>query len=409
MSVPRISVIIPVHNAKSYLRECLDSILSQTEKNIEVLCVDDGSTDGSTEILAGHANADPRIKILTEPCSGAGAARNLGLAHAQGTYLYFMDADDVCEPELLERAADELDTHRAQVVVFESWVYDSERSSNRLATWNLRVDNLPPEKVFPGRDIADKLFLTFGNCPWNKLFLHSFIKENNLRFQEVSRANDLLFTCSALALAERICTIKQPFYHYRTTSSGSLQATKDKDPLAFWTAYAALGSFLRDKGLYEVFHRGYLNHTLDGIVFNADSLKTLQGLRMLKAAVPSLIEPELGVLNLPEDLFDDTAQLNQYQSLCEDPLDEYLFKQMKSQMASKEQLYDYLDWHSWQANKYKGLYSETRQNLDTAQLELSEARSEVERVRSSTSFKVGLALTKPARCIKDTIRCVRGS
>ena len=95
--MPKVSVIIPVFNVEEYLGECLDSILGQTLREIEVVCVDDGSTDGSAAILDTYAAKDGRVKVLRQPNAGAGAARNAGLAVATGEYLLFCDPDDWCE------------------------------------------------------------------------------------------------------------------------------------------------------------------------------------------------------------------------------------------------------------------------------------------------------------------------
>ncbi|MCD7820977.1 MAG: glycosyltransferase, partial [Clostridiales bacterium] len=100
---PVVSVIIPVYNVEKYLRQSLDCILGQTLTDIEVICVDDGSTDQSSAILEEYAQKDTRMKVLRQENRGAGAARNLGFSHAVGTYAYFFDADDLCSLELLEK------------------------------------------------------------------------------------------------------------------------------------------------------------------------------------------------------------------------------------------------------------------------------------------------------------------
>lgn len=98
----KISVIIPVYNVEKYLRECLDSVVNQTFKDIEIICVDDGSTDKSLEILQEYKRKDDRFVILQQRHSGAGAARNYGLKLAEGKYIQFLDSDDYFEPTLLE-------------------------------------------------------------------------------------------------------------------------------------------------------------------------------------------------------------------------------------------------------------------------------------------------------------------
>ena len=94
----KVSVIIPVYNVEPYLKQCMDSVVGQTLKDIEIICVDDGSTDGSLDILREYAAEDNRIQIIEQKNAGAGAARNNGMRHATGKYLSFLDSDDFFEP-----------------------------------------------------------------------------------------------------------------------------------------------------------------------------------------------------------------------------------------------------------------------------------------------------------------------
>ena len=102
----KVSVIIPVYNVEPYLKQCMDSVVGQTLKDIEIICVDDGSTDGSLDILREYAAEDNRIQIIEQKNAGAGAARNNGMRHATGKYLSFLDSDDFFEPRMLEKAYD---------------------------------------------------------------------------------------------------------------------------------------------------------------------------------------------------------------------------------------------------------------------------------------------------------------
>lgn len=396
MSDPRVSVIVPVHNSEKYLEECLDSILAQTERDIEVICVDDGSTDSSPEILAGYAERDNRLRIIAQECRGAGAARNRGLAEASGTYLSFLDSDDFFEPEMLETAADKLEATGADVVVFETLIYDETRKANRLATWNLRWASIPSEEPFTWREMQGNVFLAFANCAWNKLFRREFVERNGLRFQEISRANDLFFSCSSIALATGICALRKPLVHYRTATGTSLQATKDRDPLAFWEAVKGLRALLVNRGLYEELESSFLDHALDTITYNADSLKTLEGLEELRALVVEHAEPILGLLKRPAEQFADAAQLSQYRSLCTANLTDYLFWRVKEVMRSREQAYWYNDQNAEAARML-------RRELREVQSTKESLNDELERIKASTSFRVGLRLTAPARFLKDRL------
>ena len=127
----KVSVILPVYNVSDYLRQCMDSIVGQTLKDIEIICVDDGSTDDSLAILKEYEAKDQRVKVIQQANAGAGAARNKGLEIATGEYLSFLDSDDFFEPDMLEKAWSKAHETRAQVVVFRSDGHFTRRSFHR--------------------------------------------------------------------------------------------------------------------------------------------------------------------------------------------------------------------------------------------------------------------------------------
>ena len=116
---PRLSVIIPVYNAEPYLRRCLDSVLTQSCRDLEVICVDDGSTDGSAALCDAYAAADPRLRVIRQENLSAGAARNRGLAAATGEFVHFLDADDWLEPGLYDHGLGLMEKKRADVCLFQ--------------------------------------------------------------------------------------------------------------------------------------------------------------------------------------------------------------------------------------------------------------------------------------------------
>ena len=117
-TTPIISVIVPVYNSSKYLKECLDSILNQTLTDIEVICVDDGSTDESPLILEEYASRDSRLQILKQENKGAGAARNLGMTIAKGKYLSFLDSDDFFSPDMLKHAYLNAEIYSSDITIF---------------------------------------------------------------------------------------------------------------------------------------------------------------------------------------------------------------------------------------------------------------------------------------------------
>lgn len=373
MTSPRVSVIIPVHNAGKYLEQCLDSVLAQTEKDIEVICVNDDSTDNSQDILESRSQLDSRITILAAECHCAGTARNLGLEIAKGQYLSFLDADDFFEPEMLEECADSLDETGADIVVFGSWVFDTITETNRNAKWNLRTELLPEKPVFSWRDMPSSIFNAFGNYTWNKLFRSSLVKNNKIRFQEIPRTNDLLFTCVALLEASSITTIDKLFTHYRVNSKSSLQATNDRTPTAFLDAFFELDRYLCSNGLSDDLMKSYLSHLLDGILANANSARTVQSLEEIRQAVLCRVEPCYQLIaQHSEEL--DSKQLEQYAALLRFDLADYLLARTHVLTAEKNDLAVYTDWIEWRLWKTTELASYLEDKVGVLEVELNRSK-----------------------------------
>ena len=196
----KISIIIPVYNAERFLEESLKSILNQTLSEIEIICVDDGSKDHSAEIIKKFQLMDDRVKLLTQENKGGGAARNRGMREAIGEYLLFLDADDFFESDMCFQSYPKALEKNADIVIFKANQYDTKQKMYFPLECACRSQYFEKD-VFCYKDNPDRIFNSFHNYTWNKLFSHEFINKHNLKFQELHRTNDLLFTCSALVFA----------------------------------------------------------------------------------------------------------------------------------------------------------------------------------------------------------------
>ena len=250
----RVSVIIPVCNVEKYLRACLESVVKQTLRDIEIICVDDGSTDGSGAILDEYAARDARVRVIRQANAGAGAARNAGLDVATGEYVFFADADDVALPQMLERLYGRGVDCGADVVL-TGRILRSRRLGRRIPIGVSAVFRACGP-VFSGRDYPDRLFVAARTPLWDKLFRRAFVMERGIRCQTVVHSNDLFFAMAALAEAERIVTDDGAYYIHCPSHAGSLQNTKSKAPLAFLEAYDGLERHLGERGLLLGFRVG---------------------------------------------------------------------------------------------------------------------------------------------------------
>ena len=224
---PKVSVVIPVYNAEKYLRECLDSVVNQALKDIEIICVDDGSTDSSPEILREYAAKDSRVKVFSQEKSNSGAARNNGLLHACGEYCIFLDADDFFEPNLLEKSYKKALADKADIVAFHFYrYYENGTLEERKGVYR---EHITRGDIFNYQDCPDFIMSIVNPTPWNKLYRTDFIRDHDLKFEEISSSNDITFASVSVAVAERVSILDERLVYYRVGHSGTITSIKSKN------------------------------------------------------------------------------------------------------------------------------------------------------------------------------------
>jgi len=221
---PKISVIIPIYNAEKYLNLCLDSVIYQPIVEMEIICVDDGSTDGSIKILKEYQKLDKRIKVLTQKNSGAGAARNFGVENAHGKYLYFFDSDDFLEPNSLYNALVLAEQQPADIHVFRHRRFDdetyavikvSEQVPGNLFVQKGSIKYFQIEKVLGGPVNVEVV-------PWNKLFSADFFRSVNVRFDTTLFGNDRTAHYYSMLSARKIIMFDLMLVNKRANREGAL-------------------------------------------------------------------------------------------------------------------------------------------------------------------------------------------
>ncbi len=251
----KVSVVVPVYNASPFLGQCLDSILEQTLQEIEIICVDDGSTDDSPNILKEYSDRDGRITLVRQQNLYAGAARNRGMRMASGKFIIFWDADDFFEPDCLKEMYNKAEKTEADIVICECIAYDNEEQQDVDCYMSINDHYLPNKNIFSREDMPDDIFQTFTGCLWDKLFRLDFVKRNYLKFQDIRTAEDIPFAYMALALADRITTVRKNYIHYRKYVENSLESTKKDSWNSTLLAYDAVYKDLKKRGLLEQLQR----------------------------------------------------------------------------------------------------------------------------------------------------------
>lgn len=272
-ALPKVSLVLSVYNMEVCLRETLDSVLSQSHQDIEVICINDGSTDGTLAILESYAEADSRVRIVSRENRGQGASRNEGIALATGGFLMLLDADDVYAPNLVESLLRGIMEADADIAVCRSAEMDHETGVVESSPWTVRVNQLPAQDPFSWEDMTDYIFTAFVGWPWDKMYRRSFVLENGLEFPALPNSEDLVFVFLSLVRARRITFIDEELVRHRVGRSGSVSNSRARAPFAFYDAGCLLKAELqKDVAQYDRLRWGFLNWFFDYTLWNIETM-----------------------------------------------------------------------------------------------------------------------------------------
>ncbi len=370
MSNVTVSVIMPVYNGEGYLRECLDSVCGQTLRDIEIICVDDGSTDGSLAILDEYAGRDPRVRVITQPNSGAAVARNKGMDIASGEYLSILDSDDRFEPRMLEKMVEKARNTSAQIVICRCEGFEDGTEKPVPMMWSLQ-DKFVPGEVFSGSQVGDALFFFVQGWAWDKLYLTSFVREHHLEFQNLRSSNDMRFTFLSLALAKRITTMNSVFVHQRRGRNTSISRTRQRNCDCFYHALTGLRDELDRRGLMVEFREAFDNLCVHLSMWHFNTLaRDRYCFFFLYERLREEYFPALGIGSQPEEYFLEGVRENYRHCLeiISEPVEDYLYK--------------------------RAIGSE-------------HGSDDIAEIKASTAYKVGQVVTWLPRTVKKGVRAVR--
>lgn len=257
------SIVISIYNGSKYLVNAMENLISQTYKDIEIICVDDGSTDDTYNILADFAGRDTRIKILRKDNEGPGIARNMGMEIAKGEYIIFLDIDDYFNKNMIERLCWVLEQEGADMVICKARIYDERYKSDRPFSLAMNTDILGGKDSFCPEEHYDTLLQLTGGFAWNKMFRSDFLKDNGIRFGSTYLYEDMLLTADSLISAGKIALVEDELIMYRKNNKMSLSAKKDDN----WDDLIEIFDQIRRKfirrNLYPRLEKTYLNRLAD--------------------------------------------------------------------------------------------------------------------------------------------------
>lgn len=348
-----LSVIIPVFNAADYLEECIQSIIDQNIPNCEIICIDDGSTDNSPELLAKLAQIHPQIKAISQENRGQGAARNIGVGLAQGRYIQFVDSDDKLAKDsiahILQRA---LDTNLDAIFFDGTTFYDSEELAEQFKSFkSTYTRNQSHEECVTGIELFKQLKKekSYRVSPCLALFSHEFLSNNDIHFPESVIYEDNAFMLEVVCLAKRVEHLNEPLYLRRIREGSTMTTRKSaKNARSYFEVYLVMLQFsLQGKWDYET----------DKYI--AEELKSMLG--QVRSIYRKLDEAErLALCSLP-------------------PVRESVLDLAIAQTA--EQL-----------------------RREKAEREVKKLKKEIAKIKASNSWKIGRKVTAPIRLLKRSIK-----
>ena len=378
--MPRASIIIPCYNADRFVEETVRSAQRQTVDDIEIICVDDGSSDGTLATLKRLASSDARIRVIERENGGEGPARDTGLDAATSPWLYFLDADDLMEPTLLEESIAACERDQSDIVVFKTTTLDMQTGEERSCWYSFQRDWMP-DSCFRPQDHPLHVFTSFQNWVHNKLFRTSFVHEHDLHMQHVHRTADLLFTCRALAEADRISLIDKPLHKYRINNPQSALATSDSYPLDFYEAFLALRGSLEQHGTWELYHDSFVNWAIHGVASNLMWARSLSGFKTIESRMREEGLDRLDIPDFPRERSDNLDSYDFVRTLVDGTSEETLFHLASMRSAQNTQL----------------------------ETEVSDLRVALADIIGSASFRVGRSMTSLPRSLRDRLRARKGN
>lgn len=410
--MPKVSIVIPCYNAQKYITATLESAQRQTENDIEIICVNNNSTDDTRKILEAAAAKDARVHILDETTPGEGPARQAGFARAQGEWLYFLDADDLMEPQLLERAIATGEKYDADLVIFRTYTLNDVTGEVMPIGYSYQRDWLPNDvDVFDPHEWPQRILNSFQNWVHNKLFRASFVHGHNLVFQPLHRTADLLFTCRALTEAHRIALLDEFLHKYRINNANSAMATSDSHPLDFYLALIALRDSLKQQGTWELYHDSYISWAAVSVIANLETARSLEGFRIIADQMKDGGLAELDLADVDISQLESPWHQQRIQDILHLPLTELVFTHYADLKIRRDGCEDHASRVRMENADLRNTVSDQHKRIEQLECQLAqkdkalaEQSEAIHCLENSASFKLGRCLTAPARGLRDKMQ-----
>ena len=274
--LPKVSIIIPVFNPGDLIYRCLNSAKNQSLKEIEIICVDDGSTDNSPQILDKFAKEDARFKVIHQKNQGAGTARNNAIKHSTAEYIIFLDSDDWIEEDMCKKLYIHSKRLDCDLVIFDALWHTADGQINTFSYFNADEFYYDYKTfVFDYQFIRSKLMNGSLGVIWSKFYKSSFLRKNNINFPKHKIYNDVEFHFKSITCAKTISYFPEGFYHYIRLGQPSLQTTfrEGKDELIWFDVLNGIYNNFLENNNMDDFRLDFINFS---IYYSFDKLKNIE-------------------------------------------------------------------------------------------------------------------------------------
>lgn len=252
---PMFSIIVPVYNVQRFLPLCIKSLTNQSYDNFEIICVNDGSTDGSQALLEQYAQADARITLINQENKGLGGARNTGVRAARGKYLLFVDSDDWISLDTLQKLNESVKQNEADIYMFGLLEFIDQTMQILPSVYMDRFAGINTCNI---KDITDRMYI--APCAWNKLYRREYFIENDLFFEEKVYFEDVLIHTKSLICANKIAFSYHNLYYYRIRANSIINSGySDKKINDLVQAFVSTINWLKQKGIYAEYKQRLAN------------------------------------------------------------------------------------------------------------------------------------------------------
>ena len=273
---PKISIIIPIFNSENFIEECLNSLIYQTFKNFEIICVNDGSTDNTLEILKEFQNKDKRIHIINQNNRGEEIARNVGMKESKGEYLMFLDSNDIFKNTMLEELYAKIKKNNLEIIICNSInfkILNNEKIFDEHKNYIFSNERkFFFEQTFSSQNIDKYFFEIFIWWPWDKIFKKDFIENLEIDFKNLNSTNYLIYIYLTVLSSKKISFIDKIFINHRIGVKLSKENFKENKCDNYYFAIKELKKFIKEKNLYKKFKQDFINYVASFSIWRLESL-----------------------------------------------------------------------------------------------------------------------------------------